>query len=104
MPYVAKCVEELNKRGIKPYRIFVYTLIKDYQDSLDRIRYMKDLGVTPFAQPYLDFENIDVKQWQKDMARWCNHKALFKTCDFYDYEPRKNFKCSEYKKILGIND
>lgn len=96
IPYIQKAVVELSKLNIEPHRIFVYTLIKDFDDSLYRIREMKKLGVNPFAQPYLDYDKIDVKQWQKDMARWCNNKLIFKSCDFLDFKPRVGFKCSEY--------
>lgn len=54
---VTKVVQELSKRGIKPYRIFVYALIGDVHESLVRIEALKRLGVSPFAQPYRDFEN-----------------------------------------------
>ena len=33
-----------------------------------------------------------------DMARWSNQKALYMSCDFKDYEPRKGFKCIQYFK------
>ncbi len=97
IPHIEKCLTLFAKHGVKPSKFFVYTLINDFEDSLYRIEKMRDLGVLPFGQPYIDFSGKSKPpQWQKDMARWCNHRALFKTCDFEDYEPRKGFKCSEY--------
>ena len=97
MPYIKKCIEELGKRGIKSYNIFIYTLINEFEDSLLRIKFIHQLEANPFGQPYLDFSGKRKPlQWQKDMARWCNNKIIFKSCDFKDYQPRKGFKCSEY--------
>ena len=37
-----------------------------------------------------------IPQWQKDMAGWVNKKMLFEKIHFWDFEPRKGFKCKEY--------
>ena len=90
-------IDMLNKYGIKNQRIFVYCLIRELEDSYKRINDAKKMGINPFAQPYRDFTpNQIIPQWQFDMARWCNDKALLKTIDFKYYKPRKGFKCSEY--------
>lgn len=83
-----KVTEELIKKGIKPYRIFVYVLIKkDTNDALVILNKLKELGVVPFAQPYRDFDNkIKPTKEQKDIARWCNHKAIFNSIDFSRYK------------------
>ncbi|MDX9799127.1 MAG: radical SAM protein [Bacteroidales bacterium] len=83
-----KVTEELIKRGIKPYRIFVYVLIKkDINDALVILNKLKEVGVVPFAQPYRDFDNkIKPTREQKDIARWCNHKAIFNSIDFSRYK------------------
>lgn len=96
LPYIKQAVNELKNVGIKPYRIFVYTLIRDFYDSIYRIEELKRLGVKPFAQPYLDFDKPNIKQWQKDLANWTNKKSVFYSCEFKDFSPRKGFKCSEY--------
>jgi hypothetical protein len=67
------------------------------QQDLYRLRTLKKLGITPFVQPYRDFENkTKPSQYAKDIARWANRQELFKTHDFLDFEARKNFKCSKY--------
>lgn len=84
---VTKCVEELGKRGVKPYRIFVYTLIQEVDDALYRIEALRKLGVQPFAQPYRDFESKAMPtDEQRRLARWCNHKAIFKSVEFKNYK------------------
>lgn len=94
--------------------VFLYTMIggkNDFEECLERINYWRNrlldtrkhrlrCETHPFAQPYRDptKHNHEIPQWQKDMARWCNNKALFTQTDFSDYEPRKGFKCREYEK------
>lgn len=98
-----KAIEKLNKYGISNSKIFVYCLIQDFKDSLYRINKAKELGLTPFAQPYRDFTpNQIIPQWQKDMARWCNHKAIFKATTFENYEARKGFKCEKYLNLKNV--
>jgi len=84
---IIRVTEELSIKGIKPYRIFVYTLIKETEDALIRLNSLKKIGVTPFAQPYRDFENlIEPTIEQKKIARWCNHKAIFNSVNFNEYK------------------
>lgn len=87
MEPVAKCVKELGRRGVKPYRIFVYCLIQDVDDALERINALRKLGVLPFAQPYRVFDNnVEPTNEQKRLARWCNHRAIFKSVEFKNYK------------------
>jgi hypothetical protein len=97
MPIVEKAAGLLRGDGLKPHRLFAYVLLTDLQGSLERINFLKKLDIMPFAQPYRDFTPKQViPQWQIDMARWCNDKAILGTCDFKDYNPRKGFYCREY--------
>lgn len=83
---VTKCVKELGRRGIKPYRIFVYCLIRDVEESLERINALRKLKVCPFAQPYRNFDNnIEPTNEQKRLAHWCNKKSVFYSCEFKNF-------------------
>ena len=76
---------------MKPYRIFVYVLVKDIESAEKRVQYLRMLGVDPFAQPYRDFNtNEEPPQMLKDFARWVNDKAIFNTVE----------KFSEYRKSV----
>lgn len=67
------------------------------EQDLHRVRILKSLGITPFVQPFRDYENkTKPSQYAKDFARWANRVQLLKSCDFLDLEIRKNFKCSKY--------
>lgn len=70
-------------------RIFVYVLVKDIQDALERVEFLRHLECDPFAQPYRDFENIsNPTQEQKAFARWVNRKHLFRSCSWGEYKDR----------------
>lgn len=85
---VHKAIEMLRERGMKPYRLFFCVLIRDdIDDAYRRIKELRDLGCTPFAQPYRDFENLtEPSVEQKRLARWCNNKAVFHAVEFCDYK------------------
>jgi hypothetical protein len=94
---VEKAAGLLRGAGLKPHRLFAYVLLTDLQSSYDRINFLKELDIMPFAQPYRDFTPKQViPGWQRDMARWCNDRIILGTCDFKDYQPRKGFYCREY--------
>jgi hypothetical protein len=68
----------------------------DIQADYERLMHFKAFRkVRLVAQPYRDFNNPHqvIPQWQRDMARWAMRRELYATCDFKDFEPRKNFKC-----------
>lgn len=88
---VLRAIEKLKKYGVKPYRVFVYLLAQDVESTERRAVALRDVGVNPFAQPYRDFTtNAEPVQELKDVARWINDKAVFKTVKrFKDYKGRK---------------
>ena len=97
MESVKEATRLLHKYGATPSRFFVFTLLRELEDSYQRVNYIKKMGLDAFSQPCRDFTGHDiVPQWQKDMARYTNNKAIYKTMDFKDYQPRKGFKCIEY--------
>ncbi len=85
---------------IRPDRIVCYVLVgfnSTREQDLYRLRMLKRLGVSPFVQPYRDYNNErKVTQYENDLSRWANRRWFFKATDFLDFEPRKGFHCSEY--------
>lgn len=84
--------------------IFINVLLQnDINECINRINAIRNyttLRMQPFAQPYLDFDGKrQPPQWQKDMARWCNRKELYRTIEFKEYRPRKGEICSQYFKF-----
>lgn len=69
---------------IPAYKLMCYVLIGfDTSESQDlyRIEKLRNLKIDPFIMPY-DKSNL----YQKRLARWCNHKAIFKSVKWEDYE------------------
>lgn len=85
---------------VHPSKITCYILVgfnSSKEQDLHRARVLKELGISPFAQAYRDFENKrKPSQYELDFCRWCNKRQIFNTCDFPDFRPRKYFKCSKY--------
>lgn len=93
MPAVKKAIEGIREKSGMIHKFFVYTLItEDYKDSLARLNFLRDMhAVDPFAQPYRDFSinGFEPPKWQKDMARWVNMKATFRSVEWEDYKSSK---------------
>lgn len=87
-------------KWIKPDKIVCYVLVgfnSTPEQDYERLRYLKELGILPFVQPYRDFENKrKPTQYESDIARWANRMWLFNTQDFFDYRPREGCSGSDY--------
>lgn len=82
---VGRGIEYLSKAGIKPRKLVFYVLV-GYNTSREydmlRVRTLSDeYGANPFVMP---FDKSD--RYQKDLARWCNNKIIFKSTDFDHYD------------------
>jgi len=90
MKYIEKATELLRKYNTRPTNYFVYVLVKDIEDALIRVEFLRKLKLDPFAMPYRDFiTNTPPNRKQKDFARWVNHKAIFATISFDQYHKSK---------------
>lgn len=82
--------------------IMVYALLRgDIEECVIRVKTLQKAGFCVHAQPSLSLAKDAYKvvpQWQKDLARYCNHHAISKKCSLEDYSPRRGFKFSEYLK------
>lgn len=87
IPHIEKTLEYLNGYGFKNYRVFVYVLVKDIPDALERVNFLKSKGCSPFAQPYRDFiTNKEPTREQRLFSRYVNHKAIFKSISWGEYK------------------
>lgn len=87
MPAVERAVTSIRRHGGKKYNFSCYVLVKDVPDALERIEFLRSLGVDPFAQPYREPGSKSVPaQNLRRLARWCNHKAIFKTVPWPKYQ------------------
>jgi len=80
---VLKGVEICNKAGIPSDKMQFFVLIgydTTPEQDMERIETIRMLGALPFVMPY-DKTN----SYQKRLARWVNHRAIFKTVKWSDY-------------------
>lgn len=87
--YIYKAVNNLRYNNCTPSKYFVYVLVKDIDDALERIKFLKGLYLDPFAQPYRDKEGNEPTKEQKAFARWVNMKAVYKKTTWEDYKYNK---------------
>jgi len=74
-----RCLEA----GIKAYEMQFFVLIgydTEEAEDLERIETIRDLGALPFVMPY----NKSI-HYQKKLARWVNHRAIFRTVSWAEY-------------------
>lgn len=87
LPIVLDRIALLGKYGLKPWRMFIYVLVQDLKSAERRVIALREVGASPFAQPYRDFtNNTPPTQEAKRFARWVNRKEIFKKVPtFADY-------------------
>lgn len=86
MKHIERATKLLRKYNCTPKNYFVYTLVKDIPDALERVNFLKSLKLDPFAQSYIDFSGENkITYEQKQFCRWVNHKAIFKTVEWHEY-------------------
>jgi len=86
IPHVQRAVQLLRWHNATPRRYFVYVLVKDIPEALNRVSFLKGIDVDPFAQPYRDPKtDNEPSQEQRDFARWVNQKAVFKSTTWEEY-------------------
>ena len=86
LPAVKLAVELLRWHNATPRRYQCYVLITDIEEALERIRALKGIDVDPFAQPFRAPDGMSATAEQRQLARWVNHKAVFKACTWQQYK------------------
>lgn len=82
-----KAVTLLRWHNVRPARYFVYTLLRDVGECMERVKFIKGLYCEPFVQPYRDFEGkIKITEEQRRFARWVNQTAVFNSVQWDDYQ------------------
>ena len=89
--HVYKAVQLLRWHNCTPQRYFVYLLVKDVDEALERVKFLKGIYCDPFAQPYRDIKDPkEPTKLQKGFARWVNHKAIFNSVSWEEYKIERN--------------
>jgi hypothetical protein len=85
LPAIRRAVEALRWHNVVPRKYFVYALIRDVGEALERIRVLKGLDLDVFAQPFIPPDGGQPTAEQRALARWCNHKAENRSRTWEDY-------------------
>lgn len=83
---VIRAAELIRKHAKKRREIFVYVLVTDIDSALHRVTELRKHNLDPFAQPYRDPSGKEPPDEHKHFARWVNHKAVFKSCTWDEYQ------------------
>ena len=87
MSAISNAVTLLRWHNARPSKYFVYCLVKDVSEAMERVKFLKGLNLDPFAQPFIDFEGEKrPSKRQLEFARWVNHKAIFNSVEFTEYD------------------
>jgi sulfur transfer complex TusBCD TusB component (DsrH family) len=101
IPAIEKAVRLLRKHNIKPSRLNCYVLVKDVDDALERVEFLRSINVTPFAQPYRDTHKINQPtSKQLRFANWVNQVMAFKSCKFENFDKSQ---VAKKRKLPGID-
>jgi pyruvate-formate lyase-activating enzyme len=85
MEHVARAVVNLRREGFGR-EIFAYALVEDdVEEALERVEFLRRLGVEPFAQPYRALDGSHPPRLSAQFARWVNRKAEFKSRSWAEY-------------------
>jgi hypothetical protein len=88
MDSIRNAVEHLRWHNVTPRRYFCYVLVKNIEDALERIRFLKGLDLDPFAQPYIDPKGTHPTKNQRQFARWVNMKSTYKSTTWEEYKQK----------------
>lgn len=86
---LAKQHLKINDRNSVVYMLTNYdTSIKD---DLYRVKKLKEIGYMPDVRIYRK-SALPRPHILRDLQRWCNNRMLYRSCNFFDYVPRKDGK------------
>ena len=83
-------VELLRWHNVTPKKYFVYMIVEDVEESMDRAKFIKGLYCDPWAQPFRDPKtNKEPTDEQKDFSRWVNFGRIFNKIEWKYYKKRQ---------------
>lgn len=77
-------IERCITAGLKTWQMAFFVLVgfnTTPEEDMYRVAKLRDLGCDPYVMPY---DKAD--PYQKSFARWVNHKAVFKSVPWADYQ------------------
>lgn len=89
VPVVIDAAQKMVNAGISRSRLWCYVLVQNVKQAHKIVTTLAKWGITPFAQPYRDYDGGEPTEEQKHFARWVNCKQLFKSCSWDAYDRRR---------------
>ena len=89
LPVIQQATAYLREAGAAPSRFWSYVLVRDVAEAHRTVTALRNMGVTPFAQPYRDYDGGNPTTEQMAFARWVNLKMIFRSCTWEEYQKRK---------------
>lgn len=89
IPVIEQATRYMKEAGVAPSRFWAYMLVQDVEEAERRAVALDAMGVTPFAQPYRDYDGGEPTEEQKHFANWVNKKPVFKSCTWKEYRYNK---------------
>jgi len=80
---IKRGVQRVINAGIKPYQMQFYVLVgydTTPEEDMHRVMMIKGWGCDPYAMPY-----DKTVPYQRKFTRWVNHRAVFNSCTFEEY-------------------
>jgi len=85
LKYARHTYDLLTQAGISKWKLQCYALIQDVAEAEQRIIELDRIGYRVYGMAYRNLETGEVDRDAQRLQRWCNRKALMKTCRFADY-------------------
>jgi len=83
---VKKAMRYLREYDCTPQSYYINVLVKDVESALKRVKLLQKWDLDPFAQPYIEYSTKKrIPHEQEKFARWVNHKAIFNSVKWEDY-------------------
>ncbi len=86
LPVVEQAAAYLREAGVAASRLWAYVLVQDVEDAHQRVLALERMGITPFAQPYRDYDGGEPLNEQRAFARWVNIRSVHKSCTWENYD------------------
>jgi hypothetical protein len=93
--------ERLNTNSSNAIVYMLTNFDTSIKEDIYRVSMIKKAGYLPDVRIYRK-NSLPKRHILRDLQRWCNNRFIFRSCDFFDYVPRKDGKSIRelYQDIL----
>jgi len=86
---VFETVKKLRWYNITPSRFFCYVMVKNLNEGIEIVKYLKTLHLEIFVQPFRDYKNNEPIDELKHFARFVNRREIFNSTTWENYRYKK---------------